>query len=94
MFFGYFSWLANPVLAIAYGFVWFKKFYIAAGLGVVATGLVLSTFSMKSMVVNEGGTKAAVTGYHVGFWLWLLSCLVVLIGSVAMIVAPMLKGET
>jgi hypothetical protein len=73
------AWLANPCLFIAWVFALRRQTFIAAGLALFATGLALSFLLVDEMIVNEGGGTAKITGYGLGYWLWLASAVTMLV---------------
>lgn len=74
------AWLANPLIFI----VWFnysKRPKLSLVLSVLATICALSFLSVESLIINEAGHTKKVIGYGVGYWLWLSSCLILVIGN-------------
>lgn len=75
-----FSWLANPALLIA----WLsvnkdsKRSLIAS---IVATLFALCFLVFKTIISDEGGLPHQITGYQIGYWLWLMSSIVMLGGN-------------
>lgn len=70
---GIFAWFANPILFVAYLFFYLKRFNWSIFFGVIAFLLISSFFLNTTVIVNEGGTRAEVIGYGLGFWLWMAS---------------------
>lgn len=70
----HFSWWANPVLFFAWFFAFKGKIKSALQYGCTAVAL-MSLFllyeEMPAMV--NGWGNATITGYGIGYWLWLLS---------------------
>jgi len=63
MFYGYFAWLANPVLLISWIFAVKKQFRIGI---IIATGsmlIMLSFLFHKSIVISEAPTYSKIFGY-------------------------------
>lgn len=75
-----YAWLANPALLLAWSLVWFRP-AAAAGAGVAALALSLSFLLHHQIIVNEAGDYAKITGYGLGYWLWIGSIIAALAGS-------------
>lgn len=75
------TWLANPALFCA----WFylrKKPETALTASSIASLLALSFLLCTNMINDESGdTYSPIIGYRIGYWLWLASALVMLVGS-------------
>jgi peptidoglycan biosynthesis protein MviN/MurJ (putative lipid II flippase) len=75
------TWLANPALFCA----WFylrKKPETALTASSIASLLALSFILCTNMINDESGdTYSPITGYRIGYWLWLASALIMLAGS-------------
>jgi len=76
------AWLANPVLFLAWFMFYSGRYWRAALLALIAAALILSFLSVKMVIASEATTYAKVIGYGPGYWLWLASALVLLIGSI------------
>ena len=75
------AWLANPLLFLA---------WVAAGLGwrmpavalsVAAVALSGSFMFADTVVTNEAGLAYPITGLRLGYWLWLSSMAIALVGA-------------
>lgn len=73
------TWLANPVLLLAW--IFYKKPKIVIWLSLLAFLISLSFLLFSSIVVNEAGQFANITGYKLGYWLWIASSCTMLAGS-------------
>jgi hypothetical protein len=76
-----FSWLANPLLFIA----WFsltKKSFSTVIASVISVALMLSFLFFKQIILDEAGNYSAIVSYKLGYWLWLLSRGIMLVGSI------------
>ena len=85
------AWLANPALAVT----WILMFVgssrrIALGCGLVSLLLSLSFLLHSEIMGDEAGNYYKITGYGVGYWLWLGSIVIAVIGC---IVAMTLRRE-
>jgi len=74
------AWLANPVLFLA----WMtygknpKFSFILSGLaGLIAVSFLLA----GEIVADEGGHYRQITGYALGYWLWVISMVVIFYGN-------------
>ena len=75
-----FPWLANPILFIAWIF-FKKKPKISLILCVISFLLMVSFLFVNEIIVNDGSTKGIILSYGLGYWLWILSSLVLVIGN-------------
>lgn len=86
-FFGFFStavgwsWLANPALWVAWGY-FIKKPRQSFIASVIAVFFALSFLLFKTIMINEAGGTSSIVRYRIGYWLWLASSLVMLIGNI------------
>lgn len=86
------SWLANPLLAISWFFMLIKQIRISIVFSFIACCLALFYLSADTIVVNEAGTKSAIISLGLGYYLWVMSCLSMLIGSIIVLVYPQKKS--
>lgn len=78
-----FSWLANPVLFFVWSFAWSGKRKVALVAAVAALLLMLS-FPMVGWVITSAvGTLHEVTGYGLGYRLWVVSAVLALLSAFA-----------
>ncbi|MFN0728246.1 hypothetical protein [Polaribacter gochangensis] len=75
-----FPWLANPILIIAWS-LFKKKPNISFILSVVGFLLMLSFLFVDEIINSEAGTKSKVVFYGLGYWLWVLSSFIMVIGN-------------
>jgi hypothetical protein len=78
---GTIAWFANPLLISAWVLFWLRRYWIALALGVAALFCALSFLNVDTVVVSEAPTFAKVTGYGLGYWLWIASMMVITLGS-------------
>ena len=76
---GVFAWYANPLLFLA----WFSfsdgRTTSAVQKG-ICSALLASTYLLhKSILLDEGGGRAMIVSYNLGYWLWLASPIVLLL---------------
>ncbi len=74
------SWLANPLLFASW-IILRINVKLAMFLSVGATLLSLSFLIFDSVIANEAGQKHQIIGYKLGYWLWMGSNLVMLLGT-------------
>jgi hypothetical protein len=65
------GWLGNPLFLLGTLRVLMGKRRRTTALLAVAVGLSLASFTLKEVLINEGGTTSNVVGYKLGFWLWM-----------------------
>jgi len=74
-----FAWLVNPLLA----FLWFypiKNNRILFSINVLALILALLPLFIREIAVDEAGTPRYINSFGPGYWLWILSIVVLLVG--------------
>ena len=67
------TWLANPLLFLSWKYTFRLKTKQSIACASVALLLAASFLLFRNVVTNEGGTAAPITGYALGYWLWLAS---------------------
>ncbi|KMQ66201.1 hypothetical protein ACM46_01165 [Chryseobacterium angstadtii] len=77
------SWLANPVLIFSWIFLLVKKPKIAAFLGLISVGAAVYYLTETEITVYESGSNHnyPISSYGIGYYLWVVSCLTMFIGS-------------
>lgn len=83
VFFGgaFLSWLANPLLFISW--LSFKnKIKTSMISSLLALSIGLYFLSFDEIMVNEAGQYKTITDYKLGYWLWILSMVILLIGNI------------
>ena len=79
---GVLAWLANPVLFMGWILLRYKRFKSAAACAAIALLLMISFLFVDKVISSEAGTYSTITGYGLGYWLWLASSAALLIGSI------------
>jgi hypothetical protein len=75
-----FPWLANPILFISW--IFFKKNpKISLILSCIVFPLMLSFLLVDEIIVNDGSTTSIINFYGLGYWFWVLSSFIMLIGN-------------
>jgi hypothetical protein len=76
-----FTWLANPLLFISW--ILFKKNpQKSLILSCIIFPLMLSFLLVNKIIVNDGSTTSIINFYGLGYWLWLFSSFIMLIGNI------------
>jgi len=81
IFFGYYSWLANPSLLASWICLLKRRTLAAQILSGLALLLALSFLLHPDIIVDEGGTRKEVIAYDVGYYLWLFSMMIMVGGA-------------
>ena len=74
------SWLANPLLFASW-ILLRKNLKLSMFLSVAAALLSLSFLLFDTVIANEAGQKHQIIAYKLGYWLWMGSNLVMLLGT-------------
>jgi hypothetical protein len=75
------AWLANPLFFIAIFFLLIKQVKISTVLSFLAVCMSLYYLSAETITVNEAGHRSPIVSYGPGYYLWIVSCLSLLIGN-------------
>lgn len=75
-----FTWLANPLLLGSW-ILFSKKPRTSFILSIMAFILMLSFLLVDEIISNEAGTKSKVVFYGLGYWLWVFSSFIMVLGS-------------
>lgn len=67
------AWFANPLLVITWLFLFFELTTPALLSAAAALALSASFLWFDHVGVSEGGNVSRITGYGLGYWLWLAS---------------------
>lgn len=85
---GMIAWLANPLLLAGWAVLACRLRGLAAVFAVAALACSSSFMLYQTMWINEAGAEAPITGYGLGYWLWLASAATLLVAClVAMVEA-------
>ena len=74
-----FCWLANPLLIASWVFRNNNK--LSTILSLLSTLIALSFLLFDEIIDNEGGVYRKIIAYQLGYWLWVSSNMVMLIGN-------------
>jgi hypothetical protein len=74
------AWYANPFIVASWIMTWknHKWSLLVSCIGVI---ICLSFLFFKDVIDNEGGVSRAITGYRIGYWLWVSSAAIMLAGN-------------
>ncbi|NDO81850.1 hypothetical protein CJP72_14070 [Citrobacter sp. NCU1] len=76
-----FSWLANPLyLIVLVGLLRKKSRDVLFLCALLSFFFALSFLSVSDVIADAGGQARAVTGYHLGCWLWIAASLIMMFG--------------
>ena len=75
------AWLANPALLASWLAFHHARPGWAALAAAAALALMLSFLAASSIASDEAGTRAAITGLGPGYWSWLASAAIMLLGA-------------
>jgi hypothetical protein len=75
-----FPWLANPLLLVSW-FLFKKKSKTSFILSGIAFILMLSFLFVDEIIVNDGSTTSIVNFYGLGYWFWVFSSFIMLVGN-------------
>jgi hypothetical protein len=75
-----FPWIANLILLISWK-TFYKNTNISFILSVLTFLTMLSFLFVDQIIVNDGSTKSKVIFYGLGYWMWLVSSFIMLIGN-------------
>lgn len=92
---GYFEWLANPLIVYSWFCARKKRVVPALIATLLAAFFILSFLSVKKMEWPGMGSdpNPDVQGYAAGYWLWLASALVMVVGSGVALVSEVRSGK-
>ena len=75
------TWIANPLLAMSWLFFALRSYVTASVVSLLASALAFSFLFCHGVATDEGGADHPIVSYQIGYWLWLLSCLIMFAGS-------------
>ncbi len=76
-----FSWLANPFLFSAW-FSFKNKPLRTIVVSSISVAFMASFLVFKRIISDEAGNYSEIVSYRLGYWLWLLSGMIMLVGSI------------
>ncbi len=75
-----FTWLANPLIIFSLIMLRVNS-KSSLKISIISTLIILSFMLFGKVINNEAGSYSQVTDLSIGYWLWLLSSVTVVIGS-------------
>ncbi|TXF76248.1 hypothetical protein [Chryseobacterium sp.] len=75
------SWVGNVFLWISYLFILKRRTKTSAVLSFIAVSFMLSFLFFDTTIVSENNFEEKITGYGLGYYMWLSSGFIILIGS-------------
>jgi len=82
---GTYTWLANPALCYAWISMFRRKYRFSVLAAIIALLLMISFVFQSTVVSSEAPTYSKIVGYGAGFWLWIGSAAIQIVGCVAML---------
>src|ERR1700712_640489 len=74
-------WLANPLLLFSW--IYFnKKPQRSLVLNSISFLVAISFLFFREIITDEAGNRQPITGYQIGYWLWVTSSLILLFGNI------------
>jgi hypothetical protein len=70
---GFHAWFANPLLLIAWIMALLWPRLVSPVFAIGALVLALGFLRHEDILINEGGGRAKIVGYGIGYWLWIAS---------------------
>jgi len=75
------TWLANPLLLLAWILIVLGRRIPAAVSAVAALAVSASFLAADKVIVNDGGFELMMTGVRLAYWLWLVSMAIALVAA-------------
>ena len=88
-----FTWLANPMIFFSWRYWLHNKTSLSLILSLGATMLSVCFLFFEDVVLGEGGGGENITGYKLGYWLWLSSMGVMLLGNLIVYLLKVPKSD-
>ncbi|MYM39444.1 hypothetical protein [Duganella qianjiadongensis] len=83
---GTYTWLANPILFYAWISMFQSRYRSSALAAIIALLLMISFFFQSTVVSSEAPTYSKIVGYGAGYWLWIGSAVIQIVGCVTILV--------
>ena len=78
------TWFANPLLILAWLFIKCRK--VSFLLSLLSTLIAVSFLMFDEVVITEAGHSSMITRYALGYWLWIGSHTVMVLGNVLIMI--------
>lgn len=80
-FIGVWEWYANPTLLFSWLLIR-KRYFVFGAVSATASLLVAGSFLARdTMIINEAGHSGAIVSKDIGYWLWITSIVIALLGN-------------
>jgi hypothetical protein len=76
-------WLANPFLLVSWFYIR-RAPKLSLRFSLIAFSIALSFLFFKQVMLNEAGDYGKIINYQLGYWLWLSSSFIMLLGNLAL----------
>jgi hypothetical protein len=83
---GVVAWLANPLLLVGWQLLALRRVYAAAACAFTATVCAGSFLFRKTILTDAGGNHSSITGFGLGYWLWLASAAALFAASIVAVI--------
>ncbi|EIJ37922.1 hypothetical protein JoomaDRAFT_0896 [Galbibacter orientalis DSM 19592] len=74
------TWLANPLIFISW--LTYRKTKFSLIMSILAFSFGISFLFFDEIIINEAGHYGEITGYEIGFYLWNLSFIIMIIRNI------------
>jgi signal transduction histidine kinase len=97
IFSGSIAWFGNLFLLAAWlGLAFGKKRsseITSLVMSLLAVALALSTLQLKELIIDEGGGRTPIVGHGWGYYLWLASIVLTMLGSLVVVILSLRSSE-
>ena len=76
----YITWFANPFLILSWLFIG-KRPWVSLVLSSFSLAIAFSFLTYDEIMIKEAGHYGKIVGYALGYWLWITSIAIMLLGS-------------
>ena len=77
------TWIANPILLTSW-MLFKRKPKLSLITSLLASAISLSFLFFDQVIADEAGHYEKITGYKQGYWLWVASSIVIVMGNLAL----------
>ena len=92
--YGTFTWLGNPALIAAWMLFFNKKPTLSLLAAFIALVFMVSFLFQQTVVSSEAPSYSRIVGYGTGYWLWLTSGVLQVVGSAVAALQTKLQAST
>ena len=87
------TWLANPFLVVSWVIIFTAPGKFALGTSLFTSLIMLSFLTFDKVLINEAGHYSAIIDYSSGYWLWLSSSVILVLGNLLVMVSAKNRTE-